>query len=205
MVVLIVALMFIVLITISYFVSLKIRKPADASAPAIGQSIPLTPATYYHPAHTFAKVIGNDLVHIGMDDFAKQAFGDSGEIELPRVGCILKQGEVAWKTSIGDRKVSQPMPLTGTIIEVNEDKSDSSWLLKVEPLSLQQNLANLISESLAGSWMSAVRAKFQSSFSSSLVPVMQDGGQLVDGFSKHLENDQWEEFCKDFFNSDECS
>ena len=203
MVVLIVALMFIVLITISYFITQKVRKTAQNDAPALEQAKPAAPATYFHPAHTFAKVMDDNLVEIGMDEFAMQAFGKIDSLELPQVGRILKQGEVAWQVQVGDKKVSQPMPVTGTVVEVNSDATDSSWFIKVNALSLKQNLANLINEAMAGSWLNAVRAGFQNSFSATLVPSMQDGGELVDGFARQLHNGQWEEFCKDYFNCKE--
>ncbi len=199
MVVLIVAVMFIAIIAISYWRSRKIRQetrdPVPERTPAV------TPGVYYHPAHTFAKVMDDNLVKVGMDDFARQAFGQIDAIKLPSVGRILKQGEIAWEAKVGDKKVSQPMPVTGTVVEVNKDAEDSSWIIKVKPLSLRQSLANLISETMAVSWMNAVRARFQDNYSSSLVPVMQDGGELVDGFARHLQNGQWEEFRKEFFNN----
>lgn len=202
MVVFIVALMFIVFIAISYVAGKRSQQTAVDAAPIAEEAVLQAPATYFHPGHTFAKIAGDGSVTVGMDEFAKQAFGVVNNIELPAVGRILKQGETAWKATVGERQITQPMPLTGTIEEVNENAKDASWILKVKPLSLQQNLANLIKETFAASWMSATRQRFQAGFASSLVPVMQDGGELVEGFAGHLEEEQWEEFCAEFFSSE---
>ncbi len=201
MVVIFVAVMFIVFIAISYWGSRKVRQGANETTAVPEPSSPATPATYFHPAHTFARVLGDNVVEIGMDDFAKQAFGEVDALDLPQIGRILKQGETAWKAHVGEKSVNQPMPVTGTVIAVNEGAGDSSWIIKVKPLSLQQSLANLISEGMSGSWLNAVRAGFKNSYSGSLVPAMQDGGELVDGFAGNLQNGQWEEFCKEFFNN----
>lgn len=200
MVFILVALFFVVAIAISYWRGRK----ASQTRPVEEVSALKLPATFYHPGHTFAKVVGGNLVQVGMDDFAKQALGQAKLVNLPQVGRILKQGEIAWEVQVGERKVSQPMPVTGTVVEVNEN-SGSSWIVKVKALGLRQNLANLIHEAMAGEWMAAARSRFQNAFSSSLTPAMQDGGELVSGFAQHLENDQWKAFCEEFFNSPECS
>jgi len=194
-----VAIMFILLIAISYWHERSAKEKVSAENPKV--ETPSPSALYFHPSHTFAKIIGDDLVEVGMDNFAKRAFGEIDSIKLPKVGSTLKQGDIAWKTQVGTRTVSQRTPVEGTILEANENTEDLSWLLKIKTSRLQENIVNLIQGASVENWLKAARAKFLANFTGRLIPAMQDGGELVYGFARHLSDDQWKEFCQEFFNS----
>ena len=73
-------------------------------------------------------------------------------------------------------------------------------MLKVKPANLEKDLGNLINSSSVVTWLKNAREKFVANFYGEMVPVMQDGGELAEGFARHLTDDQWKEFCKEFFN-----
>jgi glycine cleavage system H lipoate-binding protein len=208
MVVLIVAVMFILLIAFSYWREIVAKKKA-VTAKAFSAAIEKTQAEaanyFLHPSHTFAKLAENGLAVIGMDEFAKRAFGKVELAELPKAGQQLRQGDVAWKAQVGSRSLTQRMPVDGTIQEVNPEAGQmNGWILKVTPIRLKENLANLIQGSAVANWLKSARTKFLLDYSGHLVPAMQDGGELVEGFARHLTDEQWKEFCKEFFNSETC-
>ena len=65
-------------------------------------------------------------------------------------------------------------------------------------------LGNLIKGGSIVPWLKKARAQFVADYSGELVPVLQDGGELTEGFAHHLTDDQWKTFCKEFFNCENC-
>ena len=96
----------------------------------------------YTKEHEWVKVEGNTAI-IGITDFAQNELGDIVFVELPEVG-----DEVAFEQPFGSvesvKTVSELYaPVTGTIVAVNEELSDSpelvnespfeaAWMIKVE-------------------------------------------------------------------------
>ncbi len=209
MVVLIVAAMFSVFIVISL-----LREQAAKRKAVVAKTVPVSVETaqtsaaglFLHPSHTFAKVVSQDLVEVGLDDFAKRAFGKVDVLALPHVGQEMHQGEVAWRARVGGRTLTQRMPVDGVIVDVNSDKNKwREWILKVNASHLKENVANLIQGASVANWLKSARTKFLLNHAGHLVPAMQDGGDLVEGFAKYLTDEQWKEFCVEFFNDEGCA
>ncbi len=208
MVVIIVAAMFIVFIVVSLLREQAARRRAAMAktVAADGVKAQSTAASLFlHPSHTYAKVLNEALVEVGLDDFAKRAFGKVDVLDLPKVGQELHQGEVAWKARVGSRSLTQRVPVDGIIVDVNTAASKGNdWILKVNATHLKDNLANLIQGASIINWLKSARTKFLLNYSGHLVPAMQDGGELVEGFAKYLTDEQWKEFCMEFFNNEKC-
>jgi glycine cleavage system H protein len=103
----------------------------------------------YTKDHEWLKMEG-DIAVIGISDFAQDALGDVVFINLPEVGDTVTAGE-----SFGDVESVKAVsdvnsPVTGVIVEVNEDLSDSpenlnsdpygSWIIKVENITETEEL-----------------------------------------------------------------
>ena len=95
-------------------------------------------------------VMEGDIAVIGISDFAQDALGDVVFINLPEVGDTVTAGE-----SFGDVESVKAVsdvnsPVTGVVVEVNEDLADSpeslnsdpygSWIIKVEQISETEEL-----------------------------------------------------------------
>ena len=95
-------------------------------------------------------VMEGDIAVIGIADFAQDALGDVVFINLPEVGDTVTAGE-----SFGDVESVKAVsdvnsPVTGVIVEVNEDLVDSpenlnsdpygSWIIKVEQITETEEL-----------------------------------------------------------------
>ncbi len=201
MVVVIMVSMFLIFIGISYLqeraAKRRVQVPVVRPVGADGEA-----GVYLHPSHSFARIVSETEVEVGMDDFARQAFGWFDEITLPQAGSIVHQGETAWRGRVAERTVSQRIPVDGEITAVNEQRQ-GAWLLKIKPVRLQENLSNLIQGASVSQWLKMARAKFLMEHSGTLLPAMQDGGELVKGFARHLTDEQWREFCQEFFNCDD--
>ncbi len=96
----------------------------------------------YHKEHDWARVDGDTAV-FGITDYAQEQLGDIVYLELPEVGSeVTKDSSYAEIESV--KAVSDVYaPLSGTILEVNEDAVDApetlnespyedGWLIKVQ-------------------------------------------------------------------------
>ena len=91
---------------------------------------------------------------IGLTDFAVEQLGDIVFIELPEVGASLAKGEVLGTVESVKAASEIYMPISGTVLEVNEDLVSSpellnedsyekGWLIKVESDTAQEDFADL--------------------------------------------------------------
>lgn len=109
----------------------------------------------YSEEHEWVRVESDDMVVVGITDFAAESLGDVVFVELPEVGSGLtqfeKMGEIESVKAVSDLY----SPVSGTITErndsvidspelVNDSPYDSGWMLRVE-LSDRNELDKLMS------------------------------------------------------------
>lgn len=192
MVIILVASLFLLFIAISW-----LREKKAATAPVSQASVQDQPL-YIHPSHTFARLAADGEIEIGIDEFAQRALGEIKVEDLPKVGQQVHQGEKAWRVRVGYRSLVQRIPVDGIVTAINT--AGSTWLVKIKADRWSENIANLIQGASATQWLRSVRSKLLLNHAGELVPSMQDGGELLKGFARHLDDNQWQAFCKDFFN-----
>ncbi len=103
----------------------------------------------YTKDHEWLKMEG-DIAVVGITDFAQDALGDVVFINLPEVGDTVTAGE-----SFGDVESVKAVsdvnsPVTGVVLEINEELIDSpellnedpygAWIIKVENITAEENL-----------------------------------------------------------------
>jgi len=87
---------------------------------------------YYTKEHEWATV-KDDIVLIGITDYAQDQLGDIVFVEMPEVGDTFSAGE-EFGTLESVKAVSELyMPVTGEIAAVNEDLDDTPELLNQAP------------------------------------------------------------------------
>jgi glycine cleavage system H protein len=109
---------------------------------------------YYHAEHSWARVDGN-RVTVGMTDFFQKEAGDIVYIDLPDEEEEVSQGEVCGK--IQSRKWIGKLvaPVSGEIVQINEDLEEETglintdpygkgWILVLEASDLESELENLL-------------------------------------------------------------
>ena len=109
---------------------------------------------YYHEEHSWARVEGN-RVTVGMDDMFQKEAGDIVFVDLPEDEDEVEQGEVCGK--IQSRKWIGKLcaPVSGEIVEINEELEDDTslvnqdpygkgWILVIEATDLENELSNLM-------------------------------------------------------------
>jgi len=110
---------------------------------------------YYTEEHEWAKVQEDGTVLVGITDYAQKALHEVVYVELPEVGSEAEHmgiiGAVESVKAVSDMN----SPVSGEIVEVNEELLDSpelinedpygkGWIAKIEPSDLQGDLLNLM-------------------------------------------------------------
>lgn len=108
----------------------------------------------YAKTHEWAKLEDDNVVRVGITDFAQSELGDLVFIELPEVGRQVKQGEQCAVVESVKTASDLYAPVSGTVVEINEDLSDepeqvneeafSAWLFAIkadDPSELDQLLS----------------------------------------------------------------
>ena len=109
---------------------------------------------YYHEEHSWARVDGTKVT-VGMTDFFQKEAGDIVFVDLPEEEDDVSQGEVCGK--IQSRKWIGKLvaPVSGEIVEINEELEDDTslintdpygegWIIVIEASDLDSDLGNLI-------------------------------------------------------------
>ncbi len=190
-----------------------IFEAAERAIPAMSEWFKLPEKVYYHPGHSWAVPEGDQLVKVGLNDFAQKLVGKINSIQMPAPGSTLHQGDKGWTLKVDSKAIDMLSPVGGKVIAVNEELIRSpekinqdpydSWLMKVEAPKFSVDKKQLLSGTLAHKWMEEVRENLMSRMNYNLGLVYQDGGLLVDGMARSLDKDRWDEIVKDYFLASE--
>jgi len=109
---------------------------------------------YYSKDHSWAR-LDNGRVTVGMNDFFQKEAGDIVFVDLPEEEEAVSQGEVCGK--IQSRKWIGKLvaPVSGEIVEINEDLEEDTglinrdpygkgWILVIDPSDLDPELGDLM-------------------------------------------------------------
>lgn len=108
-----------------------------------------TPADLrYAATHEWARLEDDGIVTVGITDHAQNALGDIVYLELPEQGSQLKAGQVAGVVESVKAASDYHAPISGTVIEVNQNLTDmpeginthpyQSWFYRLQPSDIQQ-------------------------------------------------------------------
>ena len=107
---------------------------------------------YYSESHEWVKVEG-DVAVIGITDYAQHSMGDLSYVDMPEVDDELAAGDEFGAVESVKAASDLYSPVSGTVIEVNEELEDApellnqdafaNWIMKVE-MSDPSELENLM-------------------------------------------------------------
>lgn len=119
---------------------------------------------YYTKDHTWARIDDNGSVTVGMDAFGAKAAGNIEFIDLPMEDDEFEAGEAFGSLESAKWVGGLLMPVSGTVIAVNENIEDElelltrdpygeGWLIKVKPSNLKDDLKALVHGDDVGPWL----------------------------------------------------
>jgi glycine cleavage system H lipoate-binding protein len=183
--------------------------PAPKSAAVAG--FELAEDTYYHEGHTWAKPEYGGRIRVGLDDFAGKLLGRLKNIDLPKVGQELKQGEAGFLVRRNGESARVLSPVDGIVTHVNNEISGSpetvaaspyeqGWLFIVEPTKLKKNLKGLYFGDEARGFVADEKERLFSVANEDL-NLAADGGDSVDDIFAELEGENWTRLVETFLRS----
>ena len=84
-------------------------------------------------SHEWVRDEGDDTVTIGITDHAQELLGDLVFVELPDIGDVIETGGEAGVVESVKAASDIYSPVTGEVIEINEDLVDSPELVNEQP------------------------------------------------------------------------
>lgn len=119
---------------------------------------------YYHKEHAWVKIEADGTVRIGMNDFYQRSAGDTTYVDLPFEGDEVDMGETCGKIQSAKWVGKFIAPLSGEILEVNEeleddctlintDPYDEGWIMTLKPSNLDEELPTLFHGDTVEPWI----------------------------------------------------
>jgi len=87
---------------------------------------------HYTDQHEWIKVDGQ-VGTIGVTDFAQNSLSDITYVELPQAGKVVNQGDELAAIESCKAVASLYAPITGSVIEVNDDLESDPGLINTDP------------------------------------------------------------------------
>ncbi len=87
----------------------------------------------YTEDHQWIRLEEDNTAVVGITDYAQEQLGDVVYVEMPAVGRELGKGDEAAIVESVKAAGEVKMPLTGTVLSVNEDLQDEPELVNTNP------------------------------------------------------------------------
>ena len=172
---------------------------------------------FFHPGHTWVRIQDKGLVTVGVDDFSQKVLGKIDRVGLPRVGQELKANSPAFNIIQGQKKATFVAPVSGTVLEVNEDLNrnpglmkdqpyKAGWIFKARPSSIADDLKPLHIADKAVQWLKKEIGSFRDFIvevagrESELGATVADGGVPVSGVMEQFSAADWNKFQQRFLS-----
>jgi len=108
---------------------------------------------YYHKEHAWARLEDDGTVTVGMSDFAQESAGEIAYIDMPMEDDEVKENETTAKIQTAKWVGKLLAPVSGVILEVNEEVEDEpelinedpyeNWVLKIKPSNWDEEMKDL--------------------------------------------------------------
>lgn len=86
----------------------------------------------YHKEHTWARISSNRAT-VGITDYAQDSLGEIVYIEIPETGSSVQLGDDLGEIESTKATSSIISPVSGTVVEVNEELNDSPEIVNEDP------------------------------------------------------------------------
>jgi len=164
----------------------------------------------YHAGHGWALRERKQLMRVGVDEFAASLLGAVKQIEVPKPGRWIRQGQKALSFYRGEERAEVLSPVEGEVVEVNsevlEDPSllrrdpyGRGWLMTVSVPDEESVAKNLLPVGLVKSWMRDAVEHLYSKQPRLAGAVAADGGRPTDDLLSGLPDSSWKEITAEFF------
>jgi len=218
--ILFVLLMFLLIMSISYFRGVQ-SQPAlrpelmvRAQAPRIERELGFEiPQGYcFHPGHTWVLREGSENARVGLDSFAGNLIGKIDRIEVVGPNRWVRQGQKVLTIHGGGVSLELLSPVEGVVTAVNSDALENptlltrdpykdGWVAVVKSPDLALNQKNLVQGPMVAPWMQNNITRLNGMLAQLSPALAQDGGLPVTGVLGRLNDELRQKVVKEFFLS----
>jgi glycine cleavage system H protein len=215
--ILFVLLMFLLILTISYFskrneVAVKPAVWAGPQAPRMereyGFSIPQ--GYSFHPGHTWVLREVNETTRVGIDSFAANLVGKIDHVDVIGENRWIRQGQKFATLKSGGLSLDLISPIEGVITSVNQDvvhdptlaardPYKDGWIAVVKSPDFAINQKNLVQGPLVALWMQNSVSRLNAMTAQPNPELAQDGGLPASGLLARLDPGTRQAVIKEFF------
>lgn len=216
--ILFVLLMFLLIISITYFV----KRPGEAIQPAMVAQAPQpaemerevgfdVPKGYcFHPGHTWVRDEGRQSARIGLDAFATNLVGKIDRIEVVGLNRWVRQGQKLMTVTHGGMTADLVSPVEGIVMAVNQevlkdpdlllnDPYQQGWICEMKSPDLGTNVKNLVQGTMVAPWMQHSVGRLTNLTSQYVTATAADGGLPVTGLLNQVEPGLQRRLISEFF------
>jgi len=217
--ILFVLLMFLLILTISYFRSTApevVARPQPSLGPmaspkmerALGMSIPQ--GYCFHPGHTWMVKESSETARIGLDAFAANVIGQIDRVEVIGENRWIRQGQKLMTIHSGETKVDLVSPVEGVLTGINRDAVEDpktilrdpyekGWIATIKAPDLPVNQKNLVQGSMVAPWLQNNLTRLTAMVPQMAPAMAADGGLPASGLLARVEPDVRRKMLEEFF------
>lgn len=170
------------------------------------------PSFYFSKNHLYFAKAEGDTAYVGLDHFAKKLLGDPDKIYFPKKYQKLTKGEKILSFKYDNEEIDIKIPADIKILQVNKDfknnpafsnKADytNDWLLKISIPDIENKFKQFLTGQSIKNWLDENINKLNSLMSQKESFVLQDGGEIINGFAKEISRDKWKETVNSFLDN----
>jgi len=217
--ILFVLLMFLLIISVRYFIEPKVQPVAEPAVFAKPQS-PVVKREYgfeipqgycFHLGHTWVMKENTDDARVGVDTFVTNLMGKIDRIEVRGADRWVRQGQKLITLHSNGTSIDLLSPVEGVVTAINNDALrdpslvandpyENGWIAMVKSPDLRVNQRNLIQGSMVAPWMQNNLTRLNAMLSPSPA-LAQDGGHPIKGLLPQLTPEVRQKVVKEFFLS----
>jgi len=220
----------IVLVFSAFILTGAIMFVKNKKANEISEGIEITPAfdensilapkgLYFDKSHTWAFMVQDGNVKIGLDDFIQHVTGSITRIKMKEPGEKVRKGEKILTIIQNGKQLNISSPISGIIREQNQALAANSsilnsapysegWVYLIEPKNWLREAQFLFMVEKYKEWLQDEFIRLKDFLSASMRSntnvyahvILQDGGELTDNVLADLGPEVWEDFQTKFID-----
>jgi len=220
--ILFVLLMFLLVMSISYFRSrggvVAATQPEASAKPQAprmqreyGFSIPEGYA--FHPGHTWVLAEGgSENARVGLDSFAANLLGRVNHVDVIATNRWIRQGQKLATLMSGGQSFDLVSPVEGVVTTINHDLAhdpslltrdpyQAGWIAMVKAPDLTLNKKNLVQGGMVAPWLQNSVTRLNGMVGQLAPTMAADGGQPMGGLMTRVSAEVRDRLAKEFFLS----
>lgn len=217
--ILFVLLMFLLVMSISYF-----RSRAEVVAATQAEAIAMPPAPFmqraegfsipegyaFHPGHTWVTSEGGENARVGLDSFAANLLGKIDHVDVTAANRWIRQGQKLVTLVSGGQSFDLVSPVEGVVTAINKDLAhdpnllanqpyQAGWIAMIKSPDLNLNKKNLVQGAMVAPWLQNNVTRLNGMVGQLAPTMAADGGLPLPGLMVRVTPEVREKLAKEFF------